>query len=70
MKEPRESVCEDLDALLREVEVERVKDLQEDSSLPVVPSSPRVASERWRRLCHKYNHTFQAYHAYVRKFVT
>ena len=42
-------ICEDLDALLREVDEGRVRDLQE-GSLSVVHSPPRLGSERWRRL--------------------
>ena len=43
-------ICEDLDSLLREVDEGRARDLQEGSSQSVVRSSPRLGSERWRRL--------------------
>ena len=43
-------ICEDLDGLLREVDEERARDLQEGSSQSVVRSPPRLGSERWRRL--------------------
>ena len=43
-------ICEDLDGLLREVDEERARDLQEGSSQSVVCSPPRLGSERWRRL--------------------
>ena len=43
-------ICEDLDGLLREANEERARDLQEGSSQSVVRSSPRLGSERWRRL--------------------
>ena len=43
-------ICEDLDALLREADEGRVRDLKEGSSQPVVRSPPRLGSERWRRL--------------------
>ena len=36
----REAICNDLDALLREADVERVRDLQEESSNSVVHSPP------------------------------
>ena len=50
LKEPSGAICEDLDALLRESDVERVRDLQEGSSNSVVHSSPQVGSDQWRRL--------------------
>ena len=40
VEEPAVAICEDLDTLLREVDVERVWDLQEESSNLVVHSSP------------------------------
>ena len=40
IEEPTGAICEDLDALLREADVERVWDLQEESSNSVVHSSP------------------------------
>ena len=40
VEEPARAICEDLDALLREVDEERVRDLQEGSSNSVVHSSP------------------------------
>ena len=40
VKEPTRAICKDLNALLREVDVERVRDLQEESSNLVVHSSP------------------------------
>ena len=43
-------ICEDLDSLLREVDEERARELQEGSSNLVVRSTPRVGSEAWRRL--------------------
>ena len=43
-------ICDDLDGLLREVDEERVRELQEGSSNLVVHSPPRVGSEAWRRL--------------------
>ena len=43
-------ICEDLDSLLREVDEERARDLQEGSSNLVVCLSPQVGSEEWRRL--------------------
>ena len=48
--EPTGAICEDLDALLREADEGRVRDLQEGSSQSVVHSPPRLGSERWRRL--------------------
>ena len=48
-KEPS-FICEDLDALLREADKGRVRDLQEESSTLVVHLSPQVGSEAWRRL--------------------
>ena len=50
MEEPSGAICEDLDALLRETDVERVKDLQEESSTSVVCPLPQVGSDQWRRL--------------------
>ena len=43
-------ICDDLDGLLREVDEERARNLQEGSSQSVVRSPPRLGSERWRRL--------------------
>ena len=43
-------ICDNLDALLREADEGRVKDLQEGSSQSVVHSPCRLGSERWRRL--------------------
>ena len=43
-------ICDNLDSLLREVNEERARDLQEGSSQSVVCSPPRLGSERWRRL--------------------
>ena len=43
-------ICEDLDDLLREVGMGRVRDLQEESSTLVVHLPPQVGSEAWRRL--------------------
>ena len=43
-------ICEDLDSLLREVDEERARDLQERSSQSVVHPPPRLGSKRWRRL--------------------
>ena len=40
VEEPAGAICKDLDALLREADVERVRDLQEESSNSVVHSSP------------------------------
>ena len=42
MEEPRDAICNDLDALLRESEVERVRDLQEELSNSVVHPPPQV----------------------------
>ena len=50
VEEPRDTICDNLDTLLREVEIERVRDLQEESSQSVVCSLPRIGSEKWRRL--------------------
>ena len=50
VEEPIGAICKDLDALLREAEVERVRDLQEESSNSVVCSSPQVGSHQWKRL--------------------
>ena len=50
VEEPREVACNKLDVLLREAEVERMRDLQEESSQSVVCLLPRLGSERWRRL--------------------
>ena len=44
------ATCEDLDALLREADEERARDLQEGSSQSVGRSPPGLGSERWRRL--------------------
>ena len=46
VENPREAICDDLDTLLRVVEVERVRHLQEESSHSVVCPSPRIGSER------------------------
>ena len=43
-------ICEDLDGLLREVDKERARELQEGPSSLVVRSPPRVGSQEWRRL--------------------
>ena len=43
-------ICEDLDGLLREVDEERARELQEGFSNSVVCLPPRVGSEEWRRL--------------------
>ena len=48
--EPRDTICNDLDALLREVDVERVRDLQEKSFNSVVHPPPQIGSDRWREL--------------------
>ena len=40
VEEPAGAICEDLDALLREMDVERVRDLQEESSNLVVGALP------------------------------
>ena len=45
VEEPTRAICKDLDSLLREVNVERVRDLQEESSNLVVHSSPQVDSD-------------------------
>ena len=50
VEEPASAICEDLDTLLREVDVERVQDLQEESSNSVVRPSAQVGSDQWRRL--------------------
>ena len=50
VKELRDAICDNVEALLREAEVERVRDLQEESSQSVVCSQSRLSSERWRRL--------------------
>ena len=50
MEEPRDVICDNLDALLREVDVKRVRDLQEESSNSVVHPPPQVGSDRWRTL--------------------
>ena len=50
VEEPREPIAEDLDALLREADEGRTRDLQEGSSHSVVHPPPRVGSEMWRRL--------------------
>ena len=44
------AICDDLDALLREADVKRVRDLQEEFSNSVVRLPPQVGSESWRRL--------------------
>ena len=44
-KEPTGAICEDLNALLREADEERARDLQEGSSKSVVHSPPRLGSE-------------------------
>ena len=46
VEEPAGAICKDLDALLREADVERVRDLQEESSNLVVHSSPQVGSDQ------------------------
>ena len=43
-------ICDNLDGLLREVDEERARDLQERSSQSVVHPPPRLGSGRWRRL--------------------
>ena len=43
-------ICDDLDGLLREVDEERARDLQEGPSNSVVHSPPQVGSQEWRRL--------------------
>ena len=50
VEEAAKAICEDLNALLREADAKRVRDLQEGSSNLVVCSSPRVGSDQWRRL--------------------
>ena len=50
VKEPSGAICEDLNALLQEADVERARDLQEGSSNLVVRSSPQVGSDQQRRL--------------------
>ena len=40
IEEPARAICKELDALLREADVERVRDLQEESSNSVVHPSP------------------------------
>ena len=50
VEEPREAICNELDDLLRESKVERVRDLQEESFNSVICSLPRVGSDRWRTL--------------------
>ena len=50
VEEPAGAICKDLDALLREADAERVRDLQEGSSNSVVHSSPQVGLNQWRRL--------------------
>ena len=49
-EEPIGAICDDLDALLREADLERVRALQEESFQFVVCPPPRLGSERWRRL--------------------
>ena len=48
-KEPT-FICDDLDGLLREVDEERARELQEGSSSSVEHLPPQVGSEEWRRL--------------------
>ena len=48
VEELRELIVEDLDALPREVDEGRARDLQEGSSCSVVCPSPRVGSKRWK----------------------
>ena len=43
-------ICEDLDGLLKDVDEERARELQEGPSSSVVRSPPRVGSQEWRRL--------------------
>ena len=43
-------ICDNLDGLLREVDEERARELQEGSSNSVVCLPPQVGSEEWRRL--------------------
>ena len=50
VEEPRDDIYDNLDALLREADVERVRDLQEEFSNFVVHPPPQVGSERWREL--------------------
>ena len=50
VEEPTRAICEDLNALLREVDEKRAQDLQEGSSYSVVHLLPRVGSDQWRRL--------------------
>ena len=40
VEEPRDTICEDLDARLREADVKRARDLQEESSNSVVHPPP------------------------------
>ena len=49
-EEPTGVICDDLDALLREADEGRVRDLQEGSSQSVVCPPPRLGLERWGRL--------------------
>ena len=50
IEEPAGAICEDLNALLREADQERVRDLQEGSSNSAVRPSPQVGLDQWRRL--------------------
>ena len=54
LEEPRELIAEDLDALLREADKRRVRELQEEheevSQCSVVCLKPRVGSREWRKL--------------------
>ena len=50
VEEPKDAIGNDLDTLLREAHVERVRDFQEESSNSVVHPPPQVGSERQRRL--------------------
>src|ERR1700743_3752796 len=43
-------ICEDLDSLLREVDEERARELEEGSSNLLVRPPPQVGSQEWRRL--------------------
>ena len=50
VEEASGAICKDLDALLREADAERARDLQEGSSNSVVHPLPHVGSDQWRRL--------------------